>query len=51
MELIIPNALMVTPLMPRFWWGLALSLTIAFILTVPVNRWMISRNPHSHMHH
>lgn len=49
-ELIIPNALMVTPLMPRFWWGLALSLSIAFILTVPVNRYMISRHPHQHHH-
>lgn len=47
-ELIIPNALMVTPLMPRFWWGLALSLSIAFVITVPVNRYMISRHPHMH---
>ena len=49
-ELLIPNALMVTPLMPRFWWGLAVSLTIAFLLTVPVNRYMISRNPNAHHH-
>ena len=26
-----------------FWWSLALSLVIAFILTVPVNRWLIAR--------
>jgi len=26
-----------------FWWSLALSLAIAFILTVPVNRFVISR--------
>ena len=50
MEFLIPNALMVTPNEPRFWWGLAVSLTIAFILTVPVNRYLISRNPHSHHH-
>ena len=50
MELLIPNALMVTPLMPRFWWGLAVSLTVAFALTVPVNRYMIGRNPHGHHH-
>lgn len=50
-ELIIPNALMVTATSFRFWWGLALSLTIAFIITVPVNRYMISRNPHLHHHH
>ena len=50
MEFLIPNALMVTPLMPRFWWGLAVSLAIAFMLTVPVNRYMIARNPHQHHH-
>lgn len=49
-EWIIPNALMVSPTSFRFWWGLALSLAIAFIVTVPVNRFMISRNPHQHMH-
>jgi hypothetical protein len=49
-ELIIPNALLVTATQFRFWWGLALSLSIAFIITVPVNRYMISRNPHQHSH-
>jgi hypothetical protein len=49
-ELIIPNALLVTAAQPRFWWGLALSLSIAFLITVPVNRFMISRNPRQHMH-
>jgi hypothetical protein len=49
-ELIIPNALLVTASQFRFWWGLALSLTIAFVITVPVNRYMISRNPHQHHH-
>ena len=49
-EWIIPNALMVTPASFRFWWGLALSLTIAFVVTVPVNRYMISKHPHQHMH-
>jgi hypothetical protein len=48
-EFIIPNALLVNATQPRFWWGLALSLSIAFIITVPVNRYMIRRNPH-HMH-
>ena len=50
MELIIPNALIVTAASPRFWWGLAVSLTIAFILTVPVNRYMMGRNAHAHQH-
>lgn len=26
-----------------FWWSLALSLAIAFIVTVPVNAWLIAR--------
>jgi hypothetical protein len=26
-----------------FWWSLLLSLVIAFVLTVPVNRWLIGR--------
>jgi Domain of unknown function (DUF4396) len=25
-----------------FWWSLAVSLVIAFLLTVPVNRWLIA---------
>jgi hypothetical protein len=49
-EFIIPNALLATATSLRFWWGLALSLLIAFIVTVPVNRYMISQNPHKHHH-
>ena len=49
-EFMIPNALLVTADQPRFWWGLALSLSVAFIISVPVNRYMISRNQHLHMH-
>ncbi len=26
-----------------FWWSLVVSLAIAFVLTVPVNRWLIGR--------
>lgn len=48
-EWMIPNALMVTPSSFRFWWGLALSLAIAFVVTVPVNRYMIGRGmQHAH---
>lgn len=50
-EFLIPNALVVTATQFRFWWGLALSLAVAFVITVPVNRYMISRNPHQHIHH
>lgn len=50
-EFIIPNALLVTAASFRFWWGLVLSLAVAFIITVPVNRYMISKNPHPHHEH
>ncbi len=50
-EFLIPRALSVTLSSARFWWSLALSLVIAFIVTVPVNRWIISRSPgHTHSH-
>lgn len=50
-EFLIPNALFVTAAQFRFWWGLALSLAIAFVVTVPVNRYMMSRgSQHHHMH-
>lgn len=49
-EFLIPGALVVTAMSPVFWWGLALSFAIAFIVTVPVNRYMISRSPHAHHH-
>jgi hypothetical protein len=47
-EFIIPNALIVSATSFRFWWGLALSLAIAFIITVPVNRYMIGKLPDHH---
>lgn len=47
-ELIIPNALLVTATSFRFWWGLVLSLAIAFMVTVPINRYMMSRKPGHH---
>jgi uncharacterized membrane protein len=49
-EFLIPNALLVNPAQPRFWWGLALSLGIAFVITVPINRYMMRRSPHVHIH-
>jgi C4-dicarboxylate transporter len=34
-----------------FWWSLSLSLVIAFVLTVPVNRWLIARGRgHARVH-
>jgi len=48
-EFIIPNALIVSATSFRFWWGLAASLLIAFIITVPVNRYMMAKQTmHQH---
>jgi len=41
--LVVPGALAAGLADPLFWWSLALSLVIAFALTVPVNRWLIAR--------
>jgi uncharacterized membrane protein (Fun14 family) len=49
-EWLIPGAINAQLHNILFWWSLALSLVIAFILTVPVNRFMISRGT-SHEHH
>ena len=50
MELIIPGVIMMTIVSPGFWLGLLASMSVAFVVTVPINRWMISRNPHAHYH-
>lgn len=41
--LIVPGALAAGLADGLFWWSLALSLVIAFVITVPVNRWLIAR--------
>ena len=41
--LIVPGAIAAGLDDALFWWSLALSLVVAFILTVPVNRWLIAR--------
>ena len=41
--LIVPGAIAAGLSDSLFWWSLALSLVIAFVLTVPVNRWLIAR--------
>ena len=50
MELLIPGALMATIDSPAFWGGLLASMSIAFVITVPINRTMISRTSHVHHH-
>lgn len=53
-EFLIPGALMTTITAARFWWSLALALAVAFIVTVPVNRYMMARSAthgeHAHHH-
>jgi hypothetical protein len=49
--LIVPGALAAGLGDALFWWSLAISLVIAFVLTVPVNRWLIARGRgHAVMH-
>ncbi len=50
-EYVIPGALMVGVLDPKFWYSLSVAMGIAFIVTVPVNRYLISRNPEAHHGH
>lgn len=53
---LIPGAMAADLATGLFWGSLAASLVIAFIVTVPVNRWLISRGlghakAHEYMHH
>jgi hypothetical protein len=41
--LFIPAALTAPISAPMFWTGLVISLAVAFVVTVPVNRWLIVR--------
>ncbi|MFG1990435.1 DUF4396 domain-containing protein [Actinoplanes sp. NPDC048988] len=55
--LVIPGAMEAGLGDPLFWGSLIVALAIAFVVTVPVNRWMISRGKghavahHYHHHH
>lgn len=53
---VIPGALMAGLTTWLFWGSLAFSLAVAFVVTVPVNYWLIRRGKghalaHQHMHH
>lgn len=50
LEWLIPGAINARLHEFLFWWSLALSLAIAFVLTVPVNRLVIARDGHDHHH-
>jgi hypothetical protein len=41
--LLVPGAIAAGLTDSLFWWSLLVSLAIAFVVTVPVNRWLISR--------
>ncbi|MES1246535.1 MAG: DUF4396 domain-containing protein [Actinomycetota bacterium] len=50
--LVVPGALAAGLADGLFWWSLAASLAIAFVVTVPVNAWLISRGRgHAVAHH
>jgi hypothetical protein len=49
--IVVPGALAAGLGDGLFWWSLAVSLAIAFVVTVPVNRWLIARGKgHAVMH-
>jgi hypothetical protein len=48
---IVPGAIHATLNNWLFWWSLVLSLVIAFIITVPVNRFVIARSGGITHHH
>ena len=49
-ELLIPAALLASVVDPVFWYSLLIAMSVAFIITVPVNRFLISRQLHAHHH-
>ncbi len=51
LEYLIPGAMNAGIAMWLFWWSEALSLAIAFVFTVPVNRFMMVRFNITHSHH
>ena len=50
--LLIPGAMEAGLTSPLFWGSLAFALAVAFVVTVPVNRWLIARGRgHAVVHH
>jgi hypothetical protein len=48
----VPGALAAGLADGLFWWSLAVSLAIAFVVALPVNRWLIARGRgHTLVHH
>ncbi len=48
--LVVPGAINAELNSGLFWWSLLISLVVAFVLTVPVNRWFIARSGETHSH-
>ena len=48
--LIVPGAINAELDSGLFWWSLLVSLAVAFVVTVPVNRYFIARSGHMHHH-
>lgn len=51
LEYLIPGAMNARVVSWLFWWSLAVSLAVAFLFTVPVNRFVMSRSGHHHHMH
>ena len=52
--LVVPGAMAAGLGDALFWWSLLVGLAIAFVVTVPVNAWLIARgrgHAHAHAHH
>lgn len=47
---LVPGAIYATLSDGLFWWSLAASLAVAFVVTVPVNRWFLGRGGGHHHH-
>lgn len=50
LEYLIPGAMNARVVNWLFWWSMAVSLAVAFIFTVPVNRFVMKRSGNHHMH-
>ncbi len=48
--LLVPGAINANLDTKLFWWSLLVSLVVAFVITVPVNRFIIARSGHMHQH-
>lgn len=51
LEWIIPGAINALVLSWLFWWSMAVSLAVAFVVTVPINRYLMIRFGIGHTHH